>query len=263
MACRWPQSLRMNPGLVIDALRDALARQRPKFLYLIPAFQNPSGHTLTEERRQQLLALARETDLLLVADEVYQFLNYNVEPPRCFGAYCNEPNVISLSSFSKILAPGLRLGWLQAHPTILKRLAGSGLLDSGGGMNPFTSAIVRSVIESGDLKQNIARLREVYAGRIQATDAALQEYLPEAEYRLPAGGYFFWLRLPGIDTLKLREQAAAHHVDFRPGSLFTSHGGLREYLRLGISFYDTDEIIDGVRRLAECLQRAANPQSAM
>ncbi len=229
--------------------------RRPKFLYLIPTFQNPSGQTLTEERRQQLLALARDTDLLLVADEVYQFLNYTVQPPHSFGAYTDDELVISLGSFSKILAPGLRLGWLQAHPTIIQRLAGSGLLDSGGGMNPFTSAIVRGVIESGDLQQNIAHLQEVYVGRIQATDAALREYLPEAEYALPDGGYFFWLRLPGIDTLKLRERAAAHQVDFRPGSLFSTDGfGLREYLRLGFSFYDSDQITEGVKRLAVCLR---------
>jgi 2-aminoadipate transaminase len=258
-------------GLVMDRLDQALWQHRPKFLYLIPAFQNPSGHTLTEERRQRLLALAHEHSLLVIADEVYQFLSYTLQPPRCFGAYTEHPNVISLGSFSKILAPGLRLGWIQANANIIKQLAGCGLLDSGGGMNPFTSAIVRGVIESGDLKKNIARLVQVYAARLKAMDESLRRHLPpkvlppkvlkgkalkgkgQAEFVTPHGGYFFWVRLPGIDTLELRARAAAHQVDFRPGSLFSSQAGLRDYLRLGVSFYDSDEIEEGVVRLSKCI----------
>jgi DNA-binding transcriptional MocR family regulator len=200
-----------------------------------------------------LLGLAHEHNLLVIADEVYQSLSYTLQPPRCFGAYVDHENVISLGSFSKILAPGLRLGWLQANPTIIKRLTGSGLLDSGGGMNPFTSAIVRGVIDTGDLKRNIAQLVEVYSARVSALDASLRRCLPEAEFITPQGGYFFWVRLPGIDTLELRKRAAAYQVDFRPGNLFSSQGGLRDYLRLGISFYASDEIDDGVTRLQKCV----------
>jgi DNA-binding transcriptional MocR family regulator len=247
-----------SSGLVIEALEAALRASpreyRPKFLYLIPTFQNPSGHTLTQERRERLIALAREHDLLLIADEVYQFLNYTVQPPLCFGAYTEFENVISLGSFSKILAPGLRLGWVQAHPQIIQRLAGCGLLDSGGGMNPFTSAIVRGVIENGDLKKNIAALAKVYGARVRGMDGSLRQYLPHAEFATPQGGYFFWLRLQGNDTQLLRKQASAHQVDFRPGRLFSSQGGLTDYLRLSISFYDADEIDEGVQRLARCIQ---------
>ena len=246
-------------GLSIDGLDHVLRRHRPKFLYLIPAFQNPSGHTLTEERRQRLLALAHEHNLLVIADEVYQLLSYTLQPPRCFGAYTEHTNVISLGSFSKILAPGLRLGWIQANANIIKQLAGCGLLDSGGGMNPFTSAIVRGVIETGDLKQNIALLVQVYAARVKAMDESLRRHLApkvlkgQAEFVTPQGGYFFWVRLPGIDAPELRKRAAAHQVDFRPGNLFSSQAGLRDYLRLGISFYDTDDLREGVQRLQHCI----------
>ena len=155
-------------GLNIDALEDALKTHRPKFVYVIPTFQNPSGHTLTQERRERLLGLSRSHDFLLLADEVYQYLHYTVQPPRCFGAYREFENVVSLGSFSKILAPGLRLGWIQAHARVIQRLAGCGLLSSGGGMNPFTSAVVCNLIENGDLKRNIANLVRVYSARVRS-----------------------------------------------------------------------------------------------
>ncbi len=240
-------------GLMVDALEVALHVDRPKFLYLVPVFQNPSGHTLIEDRRRRLAALSSERGFLLLADEVYQLLNYTVQPPKSFGAYIDSPNVVSLGSFSKILAPGLRLGWIQARPAIIQRLVRSGVLDSGGGMNPFTSTIVRGVIESGDLERNVARLAEAYSARMTATDAALRRLLPEAEYTRPEGGYFFWLRLPGRDAAELRTAAQVHRVDFRPGGLFSSQGGLRDYLRLSISFYDGDHVEQGISRLARAL----------
>lgn len=243
-----------SSGLVIEALEEALKTHHPRFVYVVPTFQNPSGHTLTEARRQRLLDLAGDHDFLLVADEVYQFLSYTAKPPACFGAYTENERVISLGSFSKILAPGLRLGWVLANPKIVQRLANCGLLDSGGGMNPFASAIVRGVIESGDLQRNIARLIEVYAARVRLLDESLRRHLPQAEYIAPGGGYFFWLRLAGSDAQAMRQRAPAHNVDFRPGALFSSRGGLRDYLRLSISFYEAADLEDGVKRLAECLR---------
>ncbi len=238
-------------GLVIDALEDALKAHRPKFLYLIPVFQNPSGHTLAQDRRERLLALSREHGFLLLADEVYQYLHYTVEPPRHFGSYPDFENVVSLGSFSKILAPGLRLGWIQAAPPIVQRLAGCGLLDSGGGMNPFTSAIVRGLVENGQLQQNIAHLVQVYTSRVQAMDASLRRHLPEAEFVTPQGGYFFWVRLPGCDAGAFRESAQARQTDFRPGVLFSSRDALHDHLRLSISFYDPHDIDLGIQRLAQ------------
>ncbi len=244
-----------SSGLNIDALEDALKTHHPKFVYVIPAFQNPSGHTLTQERRLRLLALSRAHDFLLLADEVYQYLHYTAQPPRCFGAYREFENVVSLGSFSKILAPGLRLGWIQAHARVIQRLVGCGLLTSGGGMNPFTSAVVCNLIESGDLKQNIANLVRVYSARVAAMDAALRRHLPEAEFTTPEGGYFFWLRLPGRDTGALRRDAQSLQTDFRPGILFSSRNGLHDFLRLSISYYDGEDIDLGLQRLQRSLQQ--------
>jgi 2-aminoadipate transaminase len=240
-------------GLDIDALEDALKTHRPKFLYLIPVFQNPSGHTLTQERRDRLLSLARQHDFMVLADEVYQYLHYTALPPKCLGSYSDFDNVVSLGSFSKILAPGLRLGWIQASPAVVQRLAGCGLLASGGGMNPFTSAVVRSLVEDGSLQANISRLVAAYTGRVQAMDAALRRHIPEAVFTPPRGGYFFWVRLPGRDAQAFRPSAQAARVDFRPGVLFSSRGALQEYLRLSISYYEPNEIDLGLERLGQAL----------
>ncbi|MBC8496513.1 MAG: PLP-dependent aminotransferase family protein, partial [Chloroflexi bacterium] len=188
-------------GLCLDALEERLAEYRPRFLYIIPTFQNPSGRTLSQARREMLIELAQRHDFLIVADEVYHLLAYDQTPPQPFAAFAKHmEQIISVNSFSKILAPGLRLGWIQAHRSVINRLAGCGLLDSGGGMNPFTSAVVRMLVESGGLKENIANLRKEYTRRLGAMDAALLRYLPTAEYTLPEGGFFFWVRLPGVDA---------------------------------------------------------------
>jgi 2-aminoadipate transaminase len=241
-------------GLVPESLEQALKQHKPRFLYVIPVFQNPSGHTLTEDRRRRLVELCRERGILLLADEVYQFLNYTVQSPASFGSHIDSEQVVSLGSFSKILAPGLRLGWLQANPTVIRRLVASGLLDSGGGMNPFTSAVIRGVIEAGDLDINIARLKRVYGARMAAMDALLRRHLPDARYSTPQGGYFFWLQLPGRNLDDLRKGTQSQQVDYRPGTLFSSQAGLRDYLRLSISFYGSDDLERGVIRLAESLE---------
>ena len=252
--------LRMVPiqtdenGLIIEDLEEKLTRFQPKFLYSVPTFQNPGGYTLTDERRDRLVQLSQEHSFLILADEVYHFLNYSDQPIKPFAAYTDQETVISLSTFSKILAPGLRLGWMQAHPKVIKRLTSSGLLDSGGGLNPFTSAIVRELIEAGDLEKNIDALISTYRSRLKVMDAALCREIPQAEYETPRGGYFFWVRLPGVDTGKLREAAKKFQVGLRQGALFSSQDGVRDYMRLCYAFYDEEKIEEGVQRLRQCLE---------
>jgi len=240
-------------GLIIEDLEERLKEQQPKFLYTIPTFQNPGGFTLSQDRRDKLVQLSQEHDFLIVADEVYHFLNYSGEQIKPFAAYTDLETVISLGTFSKILAPGLRLGWMQAHPTRIKPLVSSGLLDSGGGLNPFTSAIVQELIDAGDLEKNIANLIATYHSRLRVIDAALRRELPQAEYETPQGGYFFWVRLPGVDAGQLRDEAKAFHIGFRQGVLFSSRDGMRDYVRLCYTFYDEEKIEEGVRRLSQCL----------
>jgi 2-aminoadipate transaminase len=240
-------------GLVIDELEAALKAHSPKFVYVIPTFQNPSGHTMTQERRERLVALAGGHNFLILADEVYQLLNYTQTPPSSFALYIDSEHVISLGSFSKILAPGLRLGWLQTHPSVMKTILVSGMLDSGGGMNPFASAVVRSVVESGGLEKNIETLNQTYRKRVSAMDELFRKHLPQAEFSTPHGGYFFWVRLPGIDVQELRKKAQAHKVGLRQGALFSSQNALKDYMRLSISYYDIGDIEQGLMRLNQCI----------
>jgi DNA-binding transcriptional MocR family regulator len=239
-------------GLVIDDLILKLKHTKPKFVYVIPTFQNPAGRTLSQERREQLVALAKEHNFLIFADEVYQFLNYTQEPPNSLASF-NSEHVISLGSFSKILAPGLRLGWLQTHEVLMQKISSAGVLDSGGGMNPFTSTIVRHVIESDNLEKNIQSLKQTFAQRIKVMDECLRKYIPSAEFFTPHGGYFFWVRIPDVDMAELREKAKTHQVGLRQGALFSSNDSLKDYMRLSISFYEESQLEEGIVRLKKCL----------
>lgn len=242
-------------GLVIDGLEERLAQICPAMLYLIPAYQNPTGATLPRERREQLVALGQKYNFLIVADEVYHLLNYTTTPPPSFGAYIESGHVLALGSFSKILAPGLRLGWVQAGATLVQRLTMSGLLDSGGGLNPFISGLVRSVLELDLEIPYLTQLRATYQQRIADMDAALQQCLPDAIYNVPQGGYFFWVRLPGdIDAEALLPRANELKVGYRSGIRFSSQGGLRNYVRLSFAYFDNEVLVDGVRRLGQAVE---------
>lgn len=242
-------------GLNIERLEQRLSEYDPKFIYTIPVFQNPSGITLSPSRREKLVQLAQQENFLVIADEAYQFLTYSQSKPASFANYTEYVSqIISVNSFSKILAPGLRLGWIQAHNKVIERLSSCGLLESGGGMNPYASALVRGLIESGGLDSNIAELRTAYTQRLDAMDQALGEYLPEAEYSTPKGGFFFWVKLPGVEAAELRQKANEFKVDFRQGALFSSQKGMGEYLRLGFCFYGADDLEVGIMRLRDCLE---------
>ena len=245
-------------GLMIGSLEEQLSRFHPKLLYLIPTFQNPTGQTLPAERRKRLAELCQKNDILLVADEVYHLLSFSGQPPEPFAAQVDTGNIISLGSFSKILAPGLRLGWLQASGEIIQRCMTCGLLESGGGLNPFTSAIVNRVIESNALEQNIVKLISIYRDRAAVMESLLRQHLPGCDFTPPLGGYFYWLRLPeGVtaDALQLRAQDLK--VGFRPGRLFSSQGGMENFIRLSYVFYEPDKLELGVLRIKQCLESSA------
>jgi DNA-binding transcriptional MocR family regulator len=157
-----------------------------------------------------------------------------------------------LGSFSKILAPGLRLGWMQAKPPLLEPFIVCGYLDSGGGLNPFVSSIVNSMIELGLQKDYLNFLRKTYRNRMIALGKALREHIPALRYTAPDGGYFIWSYLPeGTDAEALLAEAEKHQVGFQPGIKFSSTRGLRNYLRLCFAFYSQDQLVEGVERLAQ------------
>jgi len=243
-------------GLDIEKLENTLSQTRPKLLYTIPSFHNPGGQTLSLARRKKLVELSVEYDFVIAADEVYQLLHYYDPPPPALGTMIASGNVLSLGSFSKIMAPGLRLGWIQAAPRLMDTLLSSGSLNSGGSLNHFTSHVVRHAIELGLQDQLLWQLRGAYRKRVEAMEEALHEHLGDlATWTCPQGGYFFWLKFDrSVDTSNLRPHGEKYETGFQPGANFSSVGGLHNYMRLSFAHYKPDEIREGVQRLARLIK---------
>jgi len=240
-------------GLIVEALEENLTQHHPAFLYTIPTFHNPSSITLSAARRERLVQLSQAHNLLIVADEVYHLLAYDTAPPQPLANYTDVGMIFSIGSFSKILAPGLRLGWIQANQALRHRLVKSGLLESGGGLNPFTSKLVQSALELGLQLDHLIHLKTVYGQRMVFLSAALRRHLgSSASFSEPSGGFFIWLRLPEqIDAELFLSEARQHNVGFQPGVRFSSRQSLKNYVRLCFSFYDTPELETAAGRLAD------------
>ena len=246
-----------NDGLRMDALEAMLADRSvpaPKMLYIIPTYQNPSGSVLPADRRSKLVELAQQHGFLVLADEVYNLLHYGKPPPPPIASFdtSEEGCVISLGSFSKILGPGLRTGWLQARPPMIQRFATAGLTISGGGLNHFTSTLVHAVLEQGMLQDNIAILRSTYGERVSAMTAALRKHLGDVvDFTAPGGGYFFWLTFnDGTNTDALLPIAQEHGVNYRPGTAFSAQGAFTNAIRLAFALYEPDMLAEGIHRIA-------------
>lgn len=243
-------------GLVIPALEERVKQYQPKLVYTVPVFHNPTGVTLSENRREDLVRLSETYDFLIVADEVYQLLGYTDTPPLPMVFFDAGERVVSLGSFSKILAPGLRLGWMHAHRKLLEPFWRCGLFDSGGGPNPFNAGIVSSAIKLGLLQENLRELKAAYRRRRDSLSRALKSHLPMLNFALPHGGFFIWAQLEnGMDALKLLEKAARQDVGFQPGVRFSSRQGLSSFLRLCFAYYGEEDLQDGVARLSRAIEK--------
>ena len=240
-----------DEGISIPHLEQALREHSPVFLYTIPSYQNPGGQCLPVERRDRLVELARENDFLIVADEVYQLLYYYDAPPPAFGTMTDSEVVVSLGSFSKILAPAMRLGWIQTCPALCEKILANGFISSGGSINHISSHLARYAIDLGLLDDHVAQLRLAYRARAEAMDDALRsEFGSLATWHKPQGGYFFWLEFAaGTDIAALRDRARECETGFQHGGVFSSCGGLSNCMRLSFAHYSEDEIADGIRRL--------------
>jgi 2-aminoadipate transaminase len=240
-----------DDGLCVDALRDALKTHKPAFLYTIPSFHNPGGQSTTAERRQQIVDLAIEHDFLIVADEVYQILYYYDAPPPAYGTMTDSERVLSLGSFSKILAPAMRLGWIQTSENLLTKIVANGFVNSGGCINHISAHIVRHAIESGALTAHVELLRRTLRSRLEAMDAALLEHFADiATWTKPSGGYFFWLTFDeSIDTTPLKDKASDLETGFQHGAVFSTQGKLSNCLRVCFAHYNEDDIREGIARM--------------
>ena len=240
-------------GLDVDALEHLLVEQglRPAFVYTIPAFQNPSAVSLSPARARRLVELAARFDFLVIADEPYVALRWDGARPGSLTQYddSSEGRVLSLGSFSKLLAPGLRLGWAHGAPALVDRLSQHGALRSGGCLNPVIANLVHHVIDSGGLQRNVELLREALSARSRALARALRTHLPGCAFHEPRGGYFCWVDLgEGHDAPALLERA--ERLRFIPGSRCAVGRDLSRFVRLSFSFYEPHELEAGVAALA-------------
>lgn len=249
-----------DQGLIIEAVEHELSRHTPAFLYTIPTFHNPTSATLTAERRNRLAQLSRQHDLVIVADEVYHLLSYAAAPPPPLASHSDRSPIISLGSFSKIMAPGLRLGWIQAGTKLINRFVECGLVDSGGSLNHLTSGVMRSAIELGLLDKQLTNLKTVYSKRKIALSNALRELLPDTvRFVEPDGGFFIWLEFEDrMDTAKLLAAAQQHNVGFLPGIKCSGQNGLKNYARLSFAYFDEPVLVEGARRLANVIREYKN-----
>lgn len=254
-----------DDGLIVDRLDEAL-RSGPKFMYILPNFQNPSGVTLSLERRKALVELADKYGIPLIEDDPYGQLRYEGDhlPPlivldrethgiRLDNGY-RLGNVIYMSTFSKTLAPGLRLGWIVAPPEVIAKLV---QLKQGADLHTstFTQMVAYEAARGGFLDEHIKKLRQVYRERRDVMLEALSEFFPpEVSWTRPAGGLFLWARLPErMDSTRLLEAALRQKVAFVPGNAFFAGSAdpaeSNRYLRLNFSNAKPDMILEGIRRL--------------
>ena len=240
-----------DDGICVDALRRELTTHKPAFLYTIPSYHNPGGQCTSEARRRQIVELAVEYDFLVVADEVYQLLYYYDAPPPAYGTMTASGRVVSLGSFSKILAPAMRLGWIQTSKDLRSKIMAGGFINSGGSINHISSHIVRQTINNGSLASHIKNLRRVYRGRVEAMDDALHEHFSAiAEWTRPDGGYFFWIKFDeSVNTTPLRDKAREFETGFQDGAVFSTKGQLSNCLRLCFAHYDEKDIREGIARV--------------
>jgi 2-aminoadipate transaminase len=246
-------------GMRIEKLREALARldeegRRPKFIYTIPNFHNPAGVTMSLERRHELLQIVGERELLVVEDNPYGLLRYEGEPiPPLYSL--DHEFVIYAGTFSKILAPGLRIGWLVAPPPVLSKLIlGKGSADLCS--SSISQYFVAEYFQSGPWLSYVRSLSEIYRRRRDVMLDALAEHFPrEATWTHPQGGLFLWATLPDyIDTTDLLARAINQRVAFVPGRAAYVDGRGGSDMRLNFSGVNEDEIREGIRRLGEVVR---------
>lgn len=256
-----------DDGLQTDLMEEALC-SGPKFMYILPNFQNPGGVTLSMERRQALIELADRYGIPIVEDDPYGELRFEGDhlPPLVVqdahrlnghgknGSGYFQGNVIYLSTFSKTMAPGLRLGWIVAPTDVIQHC-----VMAKQGMDLHTSTFVQmvafEVLKDGFLKQHVRLIRDVYRTRRDVMLTALGYYFPPGiSWTRPQGGLFLWVKLPEeLDSVAILEKAIENKVAFVPGTAFYPDGGGQNTMRLNFSNAQPEQIKTGIRRLGEVL----------
>jgi 2-aminoadipate transaminase len=244
-------------GMRVDLLEETLdrlerERRRPKFIYTVPSFQNPAGVTMSQPRRRRLVEVAHERQLLVLEDNPYGPLRYEGEQPVPLLSLDGGVYVMYLGTFSKILSPGIRLGWVVAPQPVLEKI-NLGKQAADLCTSTLSQLMVQAYFEESRWRDYVESLTEVYRARRDTMLDALADHFPrQAEWTRPAGGLFIWATLPDfIDTTDLLARALRDNVAFVPGAAAFLDGRGHNAMRLNFSGSDEDSIREGVRRIGE------------
>jgi DNA-binding transcriptional MocR family regulator len=250
-------------GVKVDELEKLIAQHKPKFVYLIPTFGNPSGAMLSLERRKRVLELAVNTQTLIVEDDPYGDLYFGAPPPPSILSLCKDlpgsrDYVAHCGSLSKVLSPGLRIGWMIAPPELLAKATMCKQF-SDAHTSTFAQATAAQYLKAGRMPATLANVRKVYAERAEAMGRALRRELGDAiAFEQPGGGLFFWARLTGAngkikDANEFAKRAIEQLVAFVPGAPFFANNPDLSTLRLSFATADVAKIEEGVGRLGKAL----------
>jgi 2-aminoadipate transaminase len=249
-----------NDGMIIEKLEEILKQldkegKKPRFIYTIPDFQNPAGVTMSLERRKKLLEIAAKREIPIVEDSPYREITFTGKTLPSLWNLSNGKGVIMLKTFSKMLFPGMRIGWTVAEPHVIEKV--EMLKQSVDLCTPsFNQLILASYIKQGKMKKSIERAIEVYKPKAEAMLKALEKYMPkEAIWSKPSGGMFLWVILPKhMDTEKIFLKAIEHNVAYVIGRPFHCDNSGANTMRLNYSFATLEQIDEGIKRLAEAVK---------
>jgi 2-aminoadipate transaminase len=248
-----------DDGMRIDLLEETLDRlardgRTPKFVYTVPTFQNPAGVTMSLPRRRRLVEIARERELLVLEDNPYGLLRYEGTPSPTLRELDGGLYVMYLGTFSKILSPGIRLGWVLAPPPVLHQI-NMGKQAADLCSSTLSQLLVTSYFQEARWRDYVESVTETYRTRRDTMlDALADHFPPQAEWTRPAGGLFLWATLPDfIDTTDLLARALRDNVAFVPGAAAFMDGRGRNSMRLNFSAVDEDDIREGIRRIGKII----------
>lgn len=253
-----------NKGMRVDILEQLLERYRPKMIYTIPTFQNPSGTEMDFDRRKKLVELAYKYKVIIVEDDAYGDLRYEGKSLPVLKSMDNDGYVIYLSTFSKSIYSGFRVGWMVGHKKVIKKFAAAKqIMDLHS--SSLSQWIVERFITSGFFKPHIHKICEEYTVRRDTMCDALSEYAPNGlAWSKPKGGYYIWCKLPSsITTSKLISKASEYKVAFVPGTAFFTTGQGDNYIRLCFTFVPLTDLKEGVKRLCDAMQDLINNQDLL
>ena len=245
-----------DDGMIPEDLeRKLAANPRARMIYVIPTFQNPTGRTWSLERRKALLALAEKYSLPILEDNPYGDLRYEGETVPTLKSMDTQGLVVYMGSFSKVLSPGIRLGWLVAEPELLAKF---NTAKQGADLQASTimQIVVDTYLEDSDLDENIRNLNALYRKRRDLMLSLLEQEFPKgSSWTHPEGGLFIWATLPEhIDTAKIMPEVVARKVAYIPGHSFFAEGGVTNTLRLNYSNSDEEKIVTGMKLMGEVLR---------